>query len=178
MIIWITGLSGAGKTTLCTTLFDRLKPVMPELVVLDGDVIRRAYGNDLTHSEADRVRQVHRLRNMASTLAEQDLVVLVGVLYAHPDLLAWNRKNLPGYIEIYLDASLEIVMARDNKGLYVAAQRGEMENVDGLDIPWHAPCNPDLRLDINAAESPDVHADRVIRSIPRLEAAMRSKSPA
>ena len=175
MIIWITGLSGAGKTTLCTTLYDRLKPVIPELVVLDGDVIRRAYGNDLTHSESDRVRQVHRLRNMANILAEQDLVVLVGVLYAHPHLLAWNRENLPDYTEIYLDASLETVMARDNKGLYVAAQRGEMKDVVGLDIPWNAPRIPDLRLDIDAAESPDSYADRVIRAIPRFEAAMRNK---
>ena len=175
MIIWITGLSGSGKTTLCTTLYERLKPVIPELVVLDGDVIRRAYGNDLTHSESDRVRQVHRLRNLAITLAEQDLVVLVGVLYANPDLLAWNRKNLPAYTEIYLDASLETVMARDNKGLYVAAQRGEMPDVVGLDIPWHAPRNPDLRLDVDAAESPERHADRVILAIPKFEVAMRNK---
>lgn len=175
MVIWITGMSGAGKTTLCATLYDRMKSVMPELVVLDGDVIRRAYGNDLTHSESDRVRQVHRLRNMALTLAEQELVVMVGVLYAHPDLLEWNRQNLPSYTEIYLEASLETVMARDDKGLYAAARRGEMKNVVGLDIPWHAPRNPDILLNIDAAESPDVQADHVIRSIPQFKAALRNK---
>lgn len=177
MVIWVTGLSGAGKTTLCAALFDRLKPIMPELVVLDGDVIRRAYGNDLTHSESDRVRQVHRLRSMAGILAEQGLVVLVGVLYAHPDLLAWNRENLPDYVEIYLDASLETVMARDDKGLYAAAKRGEMDDVVGLDIPWHAPRDPDLRLDVDAGDPPDILADKVIRTVPRFaDAVRRSRS--
>jgi len=168
MVIWVTGLSGAGKTTLCTTLYDRVKPRMPELVILDGDVIRRAYGNDLTHCEADRVRQVKRLRAMAGVLAEQDLVVLVAVLYAHPDLLAWNRKNLPNYFEVYLDASLETVMDRDDKGIYGAARRGEMPDVVGLDIPWHAPQNPDLRLDGDKRATPEELADQLIRAVPHL----------
>ena len=174
MVIWISGLSGAGKTTLCTTLYNQLKPLIPELVVLDGDVIRSASGNDLTHSESDRIRQVHRLRNLAMTLAEQKLVVLVGVLYANPDLLTWNRNNLPGYVEVYLDASLETAMTRDNKGIYAAAQSGEVKNVVGLDIPWHVPRNPDIRINIDTGESPDVYADQVIRTIPRFEVAMRS----
>ncbi len=168
MVIWVTGLSGAGKTTLCTTLYERIKPAMPELVILDGDVVRRAYGNDLTHCEADRVRQVKRLRAMASVLAEQNLVVLVAVLYAHPDLLAWNRENLPGYFEVYLDVSLETVMERDDKGIYAAARRGEMPDVVGLDIPWYAPENPDLRLDGDSGRAPELLADEVIRAVPRL----------
>lgn len=170
MVIWVTGLSGAGKTTLCTTLYDRIKPAIPELVVLDGDVVRRAYGNDLTHSEEDRVRQVKRLRAMASVLAEQNLVVLVAVLYAHPDLLAWNRENLPNYFEVYLNVSLETVLERDDKGLYAAARRGEMDDVVGLDIPWHAPVAPDLQLNGDAGDSPDVLSQQIIDAIPRLSA--------
>jgi len=169
MVIWVTGLSGAGKTTLCTTVYERIKPQMPELVILDGDVIRRAYGNDLTHAEPDRVRQVHRLRAMAGVLAEQNLVVLVAVLYAHPDLLAWNRENLLNYFEVYLDASLETVMNRDDKGLYGAARRGEMDYVVGLDIPWHAPQNPDLRLDADAGKTPEDLAQDFINAVPRLQ---------
>ncbi len=171
MVIWVTGLSGAGKTTLCSTVYDRLKLVMPELVILDGDVIRRAYGNDLTHAEEDRVRQVHRLRAMAGVLAEQDLVVLVAVLYAHPELLAWNRKNLPNYFEVYLDVALDTVKNRDDKGLYAAASRGEMDNVVGLDIPWHAPQTPDLRLDGDAGETPEELAKQIIQAVPRLRTA-------
>ena len=89
--------------------------------------------------------------------------------------MAWNRENLPDYIEIYLDASLETVMARDDKGLYAAAERGEMKDVVGLDIPWHAPSNPDLRLDIDAGDTPDVLADLVIRAIPRFKAAIQRR---
>lgn len=169
MVIWVTGLSGAGKTTLCTTLYESLKPKTPELVILDGDVIRRAYGNDLTYCEMDRVRQVKRLRAMAGVLAEQDLIVLVAVLYAHPDLLAWNRKNLPDYFEVHLDVSLKTVMERDDKGIYAAAKRGEMPNVVGLDIPWHAPTDPDLRLDGDRGETPGELAAHLIQAVPFLE---------
>ena len=171
MVIWVTGLSGAGKTTLCSTLYERLKSAMPELVVLDGDVIRRAYGNDLSHVEEDRVRQVQRLRAMAGVLAEQNLVVLVAVLYAHPELLAWNRENLPNYFEVYLDVALDTVKERDDKGLYAAARRREMDHVVGLDIPWYAPRAPDLRLDGDAGETPEGLAKQVIQAVPRLQIA-------
>ena len=172
MVIWVTGLSGAGKTTLCSAIYERLKPQLPHLVLLDGDVVRRTFGNDLTHSEAVRVRQVHRLRSMAKVMADQDLIVLVAVLYAEPKLLEWNRENLPNYFEIYLDTSLERVIERDDKGLYEAAKAGEMDHVVGLDIPWHAPRRPDLVVDGDAGHTPEQMADLVIRAVPRLRAAI------
>ncbi|MBI4283287.1 MAG: adenylyl-sulfate kinase, partial [Chloroflexi bacterium] len=87
MVIWVTGLAGSGKTSLCNALYRLLKPQLPELALLDGDVIRAAFGNDLTYSEEDRVKQVKRLQNVAKVLSEQGLVVIVAVVYAHPDLL-------------------------------------------------------------------------------------------
>lgn len=171
MVIWVTGLSGAGKTTLCSTVYQRLKPSLPHLVLLDGDVVRRTFGNDLTHAEPDRVRQVRRLRSMAKVMAEQHLIVLVAVLYSHPELLAWNRENLPGYFEVHLATSLEVVMQRDDKGLYAAARAGTMKNVVGIDIPWHAPDRPDLVLGGDGSLTPDELADRLIRAVPQLAAA-------
>ena len=77
MVVWITGLSGAGKTTLCNALRDILRPHMRELVILDGDAVRAAFGQDLGYGAEDRLRQLHRLQSMASVLAEQGLVVVV-----------------------------------------------------------------------------------------------------
>ena len=172
MVIWITGLSAAGKTTLCGTLRDLLKPRLSELVVLDGDAVRAAFGHNLTHIEADRVVQVRRLQAIARVLAEQGLVVLVGVLYNHPDLLAWNRENLPDYFEVYLKASLDTVKARDPKELYAKCESGKIRDVVGLDIPWYEPKAPDLVFDMNDPAKPEELAREVANAVPRLRAAL------
>ena len=168
MVIWVTGLSGSGKTTLCTALGALLKPWLPQLIKLDGDEIRAAFGNDLGHTEPDRVRQIQRIQRMAKMLADQQMVVLVAALYSHPDVFAWNRANLPGYFEIYLEADIDFLSRRDSKGLYGTAQRGELSNVVGLDIAWHAPDRADLVIAAAAAKSPELLAADVIRAIPGL----------
>ena len=176
MVIWMAGLSGAGKTTLCRLLYDRLKPSMPELVMLDGDVVREALGHDLGYTESERVKQVTRVQRVARMLSDQGLVVMVALVYSHPDLLAWNREHIPDYFEVLLDASLDLVRRRDPKGLYAKAQRGEMEHLVGHDIPWHRPASPDLILDVEH-QTPDALADRIARAIPVLAARWPSANP-
>ncbi|MHA1569285.1 MAG: adenylyl-sulfate kinase [Alphaproteobacteria bacterium] len=168
MVIWITGLSGAGKTSLCDALRDRLKAFLPELVLLDGDAVRGLFGNNLGFSEAERKLQIGRIQSLAKMLSDQGLVVLVGALYAHPDLLAWNRENFASYFEIHLDAPLELVTRRDGKGLYAGAADGTTKDVVGIDIPYHAPEAPDLRIDATADGGIEDMAARVIRAVPRL----------
>ena len=168
VVVWITGLSGAGKTTLATELQKLIQPRLPQLVVLDGEAVRATFGHDLTHREADRVVQVKRLQGMAKMLTDQRQAVIVAVLYSHPDLLAWNRENLPGYFEVYIKASLETVIARDPKSLYAKALSGEMRDVVGLDIPWHEPVNPDMVIDGDRPLPPSVLAREVVRRIPTL----------
>lgn len=169
MVIWITGLSGAGKTTLCNELYKRLKPEKKELLLLDGDKVRAAFGHDLSHKESDRIKQVKRLQAISQVLSEQNLIVIVAVLYNNPELLLWNRNNLNDYYEIYLDASLELVKERDNKGLYAAADTGEMIDVVGLDIPWHEPKEPHLKVEVEKAGTVQDIADKIISSIPKLQ---------
>jgi adenylyl-sulfate kinase len=147
-VIWITGISGSGKSTICDWIQSRLAPFLPHLIKLDGDAIRSALGADLSYVEKDRFVQISRIQRIAKMLADQGQIVLVGALYAHSDLLEWNRMNLPGYTEVYLNASLDVVRQRDPKGLYAKAAAGEMPDVVGLDIPWHAPENPDLKIDV------------------------------
>lgn len=162
MVIWATGISGAGKTTLCDAIWRILKPKMPQLVSLDGDALRDLFGNDLSYKEPDRVRQIHRIQGMAKFLADQGQTVLVGALYAHPDLLKWNRENLVNYFEVYIDAPLSVVKARDPKGLYAKVDEGNMKDVVGIDIPWHAPKNPDLVFNPSDGLSPEEMAQKVI----------------
>jgi len=173
MVIWMTGLSGAGKTTLCEALTRRLKPALPALTILDGDVVRQVFGGDLGHSEADRVTQIRRIQSLAEMLDRQGLVVLVAALYAHPDLLAWNRATFDDYFEIYLNAPLDLVRRRDPRGLYGKAAAGQMPDVVGLDIPWHAPVNPDLTIDMTAGRSVDETMALIIDAVPVLAEAHR-----
>lgn len=173
-MIWIMGLSGSGKTTLCNALWRLLKPGMPELVLLDGDVIRVAFGNDLGYREEDRVVQIRRLQRLAKILSDQQLIVLVAAVYAHPELLRWNRENISEYFEVYLEASLETVKRRDPKGLYGRVAAGEISNLVGVDIPWHPPESPDLVINVDDPDGADVLAYRVIAAVPQLARALEA----
>jgi adenylylsulfate kinase-like enzyme len=168
MVIWITGLSGAGKTTLMQAVAGEVKRDLRELVLLDGDAIRQLFGNDLDYRENSRVIQIKRIQRIAKFLSDQGLVVMVAALYAHPELLRWNRDNFDEYFEVYIQASMALVGARDSKGLYARAARHETENVVGVDIPWHPPTRADLVIDADSGESADVMAKRVIAAVPRL----------
>ena len=166
MIVWVAGLSGAGKTTLCEGVYGRIKPLVLEIVLLDGDSVRSAFGSDLSNSEEDRRRQIKRIRGMTKVLVDQGLIVIVAVVYSHPDIQIWDRKNLPNYFEIHLKASLETVMRRDEKGLYAFAKAGWMPDVVGMDIPWYPPDAPDLVLSADDGTPPEVLQQRVIDALP------------
>lgn len=171
-VVWLTGLSGAGKTTVCLALVELLKPRLPELILLDGDTVRAIFGGDLDHTEPSRHKQITRMRNLAGVLAQQGQVVLVAALYSHPDLLAANRRMLPGYFEIYLDAPMAQLRERDSKGLYAGAEAGTVPNVVGVDIPWHVPVAPDLVLKTDGGLTATEMAAHVAERVPRLRAAL------
>ena len=168
MVIWVTGLSGAGKTTLCQALCQLLKPRLPQLVLLDGDAMRSVFNHEIGYREVDRLAHVRRIQRLAKLLSDQGQVVLTAVLYSHPDLLSWNREHLQPYVEIYLRAPLEALRQRDTKDLYAKALAGERVHVVGVDIPWHAPQQADLVIDMNHLESPEQLARTVIAAIPQL----------
>jgi len=102
-------------------------------------------------------------------LAGQGIAVLVAALYARPDLLAWNRANIPGYFEIYLKANLDLLRERDSKGLHRKVENGRLNNAVGVDIPWHSPVQPDLVINAAAAIAPDELAADLVKKIPSLD---------
>ena len=160
MVVWITGLSGAGKTTLSVALQNRLRHEAAGVVCIDGDAIRAVMGSSLGFLESDRRVQIGRLQALAKYLSDQGLLVIVAALYSHPELLEWNRRHFARYVEIYLRASLDALRRRDGKGLYAGTP-----NVVGVDIPWHAPASADLVIDTDRLRPVDEMVDQVVAAI-------------
>jgi adenylylsulfate kinase-like enzyme len=167
-VVWVTGLSGSGKTTLCRAIRDLLQPQRPGVILLDGDIVREAFGDDLGYSLAERHVQVKRLHGVARLLAQQGYLVLVAAVYADPEILARNRERLPVYLEVYLESSLDALRSRDHKGLYAKAARGDLRDVVGVDLPWLPPPHPDLVFNTDRFEDPSKMAELVIAAIPAL----------
>ena len=150
-VVWITGLSGAGKTTLSDQLVAALRLRGHHVVALDGDAVRAAFGQRLGYDITARRTQIGRLQSLALFLSRQGCLVVVSALYSDHDLLAWNRAHLPNYTEVYLRASLGLLRQRNSKGLYESG----VQNVVGVDIAWHAPKNADLIFDCDTGISAD-----------------------
>lgn len=168
MIIWLTGLSGAGKSTIADILVKKLRDKIPAIVQIDGNVVREIFGPSLGFDESSRKKQIKRIQKLAKFLADQQLFVIVAALYCHPELMQWNRANLPNYYEVLVDASIDLVMERDPRGLYKKAKTGEMPDLVGIDVPWHRPENSDLILDPSNGSSAEEMANLIISEIPTL----------
>jgi cytidine diphosphoramidate kinase len=167
VIIWLIGLSGAGKTTIGTRLAEHLANQLPGLVYLDGDILREVWGNDLGHDIADREVNAGRASRLCRMLDRQGIHVVASVLSIFPEWQKWNRDNFTQYYEVFLDVPMEVLRARDTKGLYAAADRGEQTNVVGVDIPFPRPENPDLVLEnFGATATPEAVVRRILEALP------------
>lgn len=146
MVIWIIGLSGAGKSTLAEEVTRIARRARPNVVLVDGDVIRETFGNDLGHSLEDRRRNAERIMRLCRWLDGQGISVICAILSLFPEHRAWMRQNVAAYHEVFVDAPLDDLRARDGKGLYARFDRGEIREVAGLDLPFAAPEAPDLHI--------------------------------
>jgi len=147
------GLSRAGKTTLSRILYDRLKPQLNNLVLLDGDIIRELFRNDVDHSIEGRWKNAERLSHLSKFLADQNIHVIAAVLSIFPEWQAWNRENITDYHEVYIKASMDTLEKRDQNDLYSQAKLGKIKNVVGVDIPFPEPKQPDLIVENNLDRS-------------------------
>lgn len=175
MIVWLTGLSGAGKTTIAEAILRIVKPRLPSLVLIDGDVVRDLFGAGLGFDEETRKLQIGRIQRLAQLLDRQSIPVIVSALYSNPELMDWNRKNFSEYYEIYIDTPLETVMERDTKGLYSKMRAGESLNIVGIDIPWHIPKRPNMIVS-TVGTTPEFLAQEIIKAVPWLHLATDIKA--
>jgi adenylylsulfate kinase len=146
VVTWIIGLAGAGKSTLGRRVAAALRSSGRPVVLLDGDAVRDAFGNDLGHTPEDRVRNGRRIAGLCRLLDGQGIDVVACVLAIDPDRLARNREELGQYVEVFLDVPWATLEARDQKGLYSGARAGRIRDVVGIDIPFPRPVAPDLVL--------------------------------
>ena len=150
-VIWITGLSGAGKTTLANELVLCLQKTNPGLVLLDGDILRNILKNDDEniddHSRGSRIRLALKYAQMCKLLSSQGLTVVIATISMFEEIYVWNKKNLPNYFEIYLKVPIEELRHRDPKLIYKRYDDGDLSNVAGLDLAIDEPYSPDLILD-------------------------------
>lgn len=166
-MFWITGLSGAGKTTLGRELWNRLRAAGRPAFFLDGDALRAAIADDLNHTLEDRRQSAMRNARLCRLLAEQGADVVCATISLFHEVQRWNRENIPGYFETYLRVPFDELRRRDSKGIYAAAEHGDTCNVVGLDVPEEAPEEPDLVLDNYGVIDAATAVDRILTAIRR-----------
>lgn len=153
MVIWIIGLSGAGKTTLANAVVATARSDGAAVVSVDGDVIRETFGNDLGHSIEDRRRNAERIMRLCRWLDSQGFHVVCAILSLFPEHRKWMRENATAYHEVYIDAPLRQLQARDVKGLYARYATGQAQQVAGLDLEFPAPKAPDTLIRNDGSET-------------------------
>tara|TARA_Y100000589_G_scaffold299710_1_gene309325 strand:+ start:121 stop:681 length:561 start_codon:yes stop_codon:yes gene_type:complete len=148
-VIWITGLSGAGKTTLSKDLGNRLKKIGIPCLLLDGDIIRSIFSEDKDnrhYTYESRKRMAIKYSRLSLILASQGYCVITSVIGMFKEIYSWNKKYLPGYYEIFLDIPICELKKRDPKGIYRKFSLGKINNVAGLDLKIQKPTDPDLHI--------------------------------
>ena len=148
-VYFFTGLSGAGKTTIGGLFHQRLKATKPNVVLLDGDEIRVAFGEDVGYTNDERLRWAGRIFRVCKLLSAQGIDVVVCSIAMYESVRRWNRENIPNYKEIYIKVSKNTLMQRNQKGLYTAGK-----NVVGIDLPFDEPQNPDIVLHNDGERTP------------------------
>ena len=161
---WITGLSSAGKTTLSKILSDKLRSEGKPVIFLDGDELRDVFSNKDYHREA-RLETALRYSRICSLIVKQQINVVIGVIGLFNEVQHWNRQNISGYIEVFIDVPIEELRRRDPKNLYEKAMEGKIKNVYGIDLEAEYPKNPDIHLLWSPGENIENMMDELLRGI-------------
>jgi len=165
-VIWITGLSGAGKTTLANKLEKNLKFIGIPCILLDGDLVRKIFQEDKyekNYSYEERKKISNKYSRMSLLLANQGYCVITSVISMFEEIYEWNKKNLPGYYEIFLDIPLEELKKRDSKGIYTKFEKGNLKNIAGLDLAIQKPTAPDMHIRDNDKINEEIITNYVIK---------------
>jgi bifunctional enzyme CysN/CysC len=166
-VLWLTGLSGSGKSTLAIALERRLFDLGYQVYVLDGDNVRHGLNNDLGFSQEDREENIRRIGEMAALMARSGMVVLSAFISPYRSDRERARKACgDSFHELYVKADLATCEARDPKGLYVKARKGEIPDFTGISAPYEAPENADLTID-TAANEVDACVDSAVEYVRR-----------
>ncbi|MCB1721388.1 MAG: adenylyl-sulfate kinase, partial [Alphaproteobacteria bacterium] len=161
--IWMTGLSGAGKSTIANLVEKKLHALGKHTYTLDGDNVRHGLNRDLGFTDAQRVENIRRVAEVAKLMTDAGLIVLVSFIspFRAERRMARRLFEEGEFIEIFVDASLETVESRDPKGLYKKARKGEIANFTGIDSPYERPEYADLTIDSNKMSAEEA-AEKIV----------------
>lgn len=158
--LWITGLSGAGKTTTARLVAERLRDCGKLVEILDGDLVRQHLCKDLGFSKQDWDENIRRVGFVCNLLSRNGVLAIAAVISPYREMRDQLRKGIANFIEIYMECSLEVLAARDVKGLYRKALAGEITNFTGVSDPYEPPISPHVVIH-SATESPVQGVDRI-----------------
>lgn len=144
IVYWITGLAGAGKSTIGSALYYELRKKQNNVVILDGDILKQLAGGG--YSESERRARAEKYSILCKTLADQGITVIICTIAMFQSVRDWNRKYIERYVEVFLDVPVEILSQRDKKGLYSRQRKGMLKDVAGLDVKAEFPVNPSIIL--------------------------------
>ena len=172
-VIWITGLSGAGKTTLANELIKSLKKRDLRPILLDGDILRKLlkvpHKPKDSHTRESRIELALKYAQMCRLLSSQGFTVVIATISMFDEVYAWNRANLPRFFEIYLKVPIKELRSRDPKNIYQRHTDGDLRNVAGLDLVVDQPYESHLTLDFETQasiwQSPKRLADHVMSEL-------------
>jgi bifunctional enzyme CysN/CysC len=165
-VIWFTGLSGSGKSTIANLVEKKLLALGRHTYLLDGDNVRHGLNKDLGFTEADRVENIRRVAEVAGLMVDAGLIVLVSFIspFRAERRMARDRVEDGEFCEVFVDTPLEVAEKRDVKGLYQKARRGELKNFTGIDSPYEPPESPEIRIDTTTTP-PDVAAEAIVEHL-------------
>ena len=165
-VLWLTGLSGAGKSTIANLVEKKLARMNRHTFLLDGDNVRHGLNKDLGFAEADRIENIRRVGEVAKLMADAGLIVIsafISPFRAERDMV--RQMIAPGeFFEVHIDTPLADAEARDVKGLYKKARAGELKNFTGIDSPYEAPDNPEIHI-VTSDMTPDAAADLIVAKL-------------
>ena len=157
VILWFTGLSGSGKSTIANIVEKRLHARGSHTIILDGDNVRHGLNRDLGFTEADRVENVRRVSEVSKLMLDAGLITLSCFIspFRSERKMARERVGTDEFVEVFVDTPIEVAEARDAKGLYKKARAGEIKNFTGIDSPYEAPVNPEIHLRMEGQSAED-----------------------
>lgn len=167
-VVWLTGLPSAGKSTLASLLAERLRAGHHAVSVLDGDEVRRRFSEGLGFSREDRIENVRRIADAARELAERGEIVIAAAIAPYRAARAEARSRIGSFVEVYVKCPVEVCIARDVKGLYRRALRGEIAQFTGVSDPYEEPVDPELVLETDR-EAPEASAARILEKLHELK---------
>lgn len=154
-VLWFTGFSGAGKSTMADAIYENLKKDEYEVERLDGDIVRKYLTKDLGFSREDRAENIKRVAYVCSLLSKHKIGVVASFISPYKIERDMVRKMCDNFIEIHVNTPIEICEKRDTKGLYAKARRGEIKNFTGISDPYEKPENPEITILCNGENKND-----------------------